>query len=116
MPYYRELDGVTAIGPDYDTHVTVRYDRVPKGDVELRRASPVRSSDEHHVGHVDGFVVDDEDHITHVVLEAGHLWGKREITIPIGAIASIQSDVAVLSLTKDQVGELDAVRVHRWRR
>jgi sporulation protein YlmC with PRC-barrel domain len=116
MPYYRELDGVTAIGPDYDTHVTVRYDRVPKGDVELRRESAVRSSDEHHVGHVDGFVVDDEDHITHVVLEAGHLWGKREITIPIGAIASIESDVAVLSLTKDQVGELDAVRVHRWRR
>ena len=116
MPYYQELDGVTAVGPDYDTHVTVRYDRVPKGDVELRRASAVRSSDDHHVGHVDGFVVDHEDHITHLVLEAGHLWGKRDITIPIGAIASIESDAAVLSLTKDEVGELDAVRVHRWRR
>jgi uncharacterized protein YrrD len=116
MPYYQELDGVTGVGPDYDPHVTIRYDRVPKGDVELRRASPVRSSDEHHVGHVDGFVVDGEDHITHIVLEAGHLWGKREITIPIGAIASIESDAAVLSLTKEQVGELDAVRVHRWRR
>jgi hypothetical protein len=114
MPYYPELD-VAGGMPDPDQHVTVRYDRVPKGEVELRRASEVRSADRHHVGHVEGFVVDG-DHITHVVLEAGHLWGRREITIPIGAVASVETDAAVLSLSKDEVGALDAVRVHRWRR
>jgi sporulation protein YlmC with PRC-barrel domain len=116
MPYYQELGAVGGVTVDPDERVMVRYDRVPKGEVELRRASAVRSSDGHHVGHVDGFVVDDAEHITHIVLERGHLWGKREIAVPIGAIAAIETDAAVLSLTKDQVGALEAIRVHRWRR
>jgi uncharacterized protein YrrD len=91
------------------------YDRIPKGDVEIRRASPVTSSDGHHLGHVDGFVVDGEDHIGQLVLEHGHLWGKREVVIPVGAVASVQTDEVVLKLTKDQVGALESRRVHRWR-
>lgn len=114
MPYYQDLGGVSGVTVDYDQHVTVRYDRIPKGEVELRRASAVRSSDGHHLGHVDGFLVDDEEHITHIVLERGHLWGKREIAIPIGAIAAMETDAAVLTLSKDEVGEMRAVRVHRW--
>ena len=114
MPYYQDLGGVTGAAFDYESHVTVRYDRIPKGEVELRRASAVHSSDGHHLGHVDGFVVDDEEHITHIVLERGHLWGKREITIPAGAIAAMETDSAVLTLTKDEVGAIRATRVHRW--
>ena len=115
MPYYQELGGFGEVTVDYDPHVTVRYDRIPKGAVELRRSSPVRSSDGHHLGHVDGFVVDGEEHITHIVLERGHLWGKREIAIPIGAIAATETDSAVLNLTKDEVGKIRGIRVHRWR-
>ena len=36
------------------------------------------------IGDVDGFVIDAGEHITHVVLERGHLWGRKEVTIPIG--------------------------------
>jgi sporulation protein YlmC with PRC-barrel domain len=91
----------------------VTYDRVPKGEVEIRRSSTVAATDEEFLGKVDGFVVD-EGHITHFVLERGHLWGKREITIPIGAVAKVESDAVSLSLTKAQVEDLPAVRVHRW--
>ena len=63
---------------DYDPHVSVTYDRIPKGEVEVRRASDVTSADGHHLGKVDGFLVDDDDAITHFVLERGHLWGRRE--------------------------------------
>jgi sporulation protein YlmC with PRC-barrel domain len=115
MPYYQDLGGVAGASLDYDQHVTIRYDRIPKGQIELRRASAVRSADGHHLGHVDGFVVDDAEHITHIVLERGHLWGKREIAIPVGAIAAIETDSAVLSLTVDEVGAIRATRVHRWR-
>jgi sporulation protein YlmC with PRC-barrel domain len=90
------------------------YDRVPKGEVEVRRASPVFSADGHHLGHVEGFVVDGEDQITHVVLERGHLWGKRDVTIPIGSVAKVENDQVILDLSKDEVGRLPAVRVHRW--
>ncbi len=115
LPYYSSMapDGLTAQPMDYDPHVTIGYDRVPKDRVEIRRASQVTSSDGHDLGHVDGFVVDDEQ-ITHFVLESGHLWGKREISIPITAADRIESDEVILNLTADQVGALKSVRVHRW--
>ena len=100
--------------PDYDPHVTVTYDRIPKGEVEIRRASEVTSADGHQLGKVDGFLVADDDAITHFVLERGHLWGRREVTIPINAVASVSTDAVTLTLTKDEVGELPSVHVHRW--
>ena len=115
QPYYQGLDAVGEAPIAYDDHVMWHYDRIPKGDVEIRRASPVTSADRHHLGHVDGFVVDDHDHIGHLVLEHGHLWGKREVVIPIGAVARVETDAVVLTLTKDEVGALESHRVHRWR-
>jgi sporulation protein YlmC with PRC-barrel domain len=111
LPYYQ---GIEAEPIEYDPHVMFSYDRVPKGEVEIRRASPVTSSDGHRLGHVDGFVVDGDEHIAHLVLERGHLWGKREVVIPIGAVDRVVSDEVVLSLSKDEVGQLTSRRVHRW--
>lgn len=120
LPYYQGVEaGSLGMGMppmSYDSHVTEIYDRVPKSEVEIRRASSVYSADEHYLGHVEGFVVDDEQRIGHLVLEHGHLWGKRDVTIPIGAVASIGNDEVKLSLSKDDVGALKAVRVHRWHR
>jgi len=112
-PYYAG-SGLGEMAAGFDVNTRIVYDRVPKGEVEVRRASAVYSSDEHHLGHVDGFVVDDDDRISHVVLERGHLWGRREVTIPIGSVAEVANDVVTLSLSKDEVGELEAVHVHRW--
>ncbi len=64
-------------------YVATKFDHIPDHEVELRRSSNVVTSDEHTVGTVDGFVFDDDGSITHLVLEHGHLWGHREITIPI---------------------------------
>jgi sporulation protein YlmC with PRC-barrel domain len=114
-PYY---EGDAALGgyPGYGPDLGLIYDRVPKGEVEIRRSSDVYSADEHHLGEVDGFLVDDEAHITHLILERGHLWGRREVTIPIGAVAKVETDLVTLSLSKDQVGDLPSVRVHRHHR
>jgi sporulation protein YlmC with PRC-barrel domain len=116
QPYYGSAAGIgyETVGAQYDPHVSMTYDRIPKGEVEIRRASEVTSSDGHGLGKVDGFVVDDEDGITHFVLERGHLWGKREVTIPISAVATVHTDALTLTLTKDEVGELPSVPVHRW--
>ena len=107
-------DSVTGgLGPplEVDPHVVVSYDRVPKGEVEIRRKSLVISADGHGVGHVDGLVIDDADgQLTGVVLEHGHLWGKREVTIPIADVAGVRTDEIVLGLTKQQVGALEHVK------
>jgi len=114
--YYGTVGGLGyETGPsDYDPHVSVTYDRIPQGEVEVRRASEVTSADGHQLGQVDGFLVDDDDAITHFVLERGHLWGRREVTIPINAVARVLTDAVTLTLTKDEVEGLPSVRVHRW--
>jgi len=89
------------------------YDRIPKGEVEIRRSSRVTSADGHDLGTVEAFLVEEDD-ITHIVLERGHLWGRRDVTIPIGAVARVETDAVTLGLSKDEVGALPSTRVHRW--
>jgi sporulation protein YlmC with PRC-barrel domain len=113
LPYY----GGSALGgyaDDPDPHVGLSYDRVPKGEIEIRRSSAVTSADGHHLGHVDGFVIDDEEQVAEIVLERGHLWGRREVTIPIGAVAKVESDAVTLSISRDDVGALEPAEVRRW--
>jgi len=110
QPYYE-----SSLGPDnYSSGTGIIYDRVPKGEVEIRRASSVTSADGRHLGHVDGFLVEG-DQITHIVLERGHLWGRRDITIPIGAVTKVETDAVTLGLSKEEVEALDGVSVRRWR-
>lgn len=113
LPYYG-ASSFSAYAAELDPHVGITYDRVPRGDVEIRRASRVTSSDGHDVGHVDGLLVDADEQITHLVLEHGHLWGHREVTIPIGAITKVETDAVTLSLSKDEVGALEPTTVQRW--
>jgi sporulation protein YlmC with PRC-barrel domain len=109
MPYYE-----SGLSPgDYTGETGLIYDRIPKGEVEIRRSSSVSSADGHHLGHVDGFIVEDEQ-ITHLVLERGHLWGKRDVAIPIGAVTKVETDAVTVSLSKDDVGTLADVSVRRW--
>jgi hypothetical protein len=112
LPVYQELDGLgTAFDPD--PHVVVSYDRIPKHEVEIRRSSAVISTDGHHLGHVEGFLIGRGEQAD-IVLERGHLWGRREVVIPASAVERVRNDSITLSLTKDQVGQLDVRRVHRW--
>jgi sporulation protein YlmC with PRC-barrel domain len=114
LPYYESLEGIGPARLDPDPQVMMGYDRIPKGDVEIRRSSPVTASDGHHLGHVEGFVVDDQQRIAELVLEHGHLWGRRDVTVPIGAVDRIENDTVVLRMTKDEVGALGQRRVRRW--
>lgn len=97
-----------------DQLMEVTYDRIPRGKAELRHRSSVVSSDGHIVGRIDAFVVDG-DEITHLILERGHLWGKRDVTIPIASLASVKTDEVVLGISQDEVGSLPSVRLRqRW--
>lgn len=85
-------------------------DRVPLGDVEVRRGEPVHATDGS-IGRVQGLVVDPSDHhVTHVLLDEGHLWGKKEVAIPIGAVTGVEDGVH-LSLTKAEVADLPPVEL-----
>jgi sporulation protein YlmC with PRC-barrel domain len=112
LPVYQELNGMGTV-MDPDPHVMIGYDRIPKHEVEIRRSSAVISTDGHHLGHVEGFLVGGGE-TADIILERGHLWGRREVVIPASAVERVQNDSITLSLTKEQVGALDVRHVHRW--
>jgi sporulation protein YlmC with PRC-barrel domain len=87
---------------------TVTYDRVPMGEVEVRRGDPVEATDGR-IGHIQGLVVDPHDHqVTHVLLQEGHLRGRKEVAIPIKAVSRV-GDTIRLNISKHEVQELPPV-------
>ncbi len=97
------VDPLDMAEPELDPNVNLMYDRVPKGDVELRLTSSVYSADEHRVGSVNGVVVGDDGVITVLTLQRGHLWWRREISVPVDAIASLENDMATLAVEKSEL-------------
>jgi len=83
-------------------------DRVPLGEVEIRRDDPVHAKDGL-IGKIDGLVIDPADHhVTHVILQEGHLWGRKQVAIPIGAANRVADEVRV-DLTMDEIEALPPV-------
>ena len=96
--------GVETLSP------TVTYDTVPAGEVEVRRGEHVHATDGD-IGQVQGLVIDPRDHhMTHVLLQEGHLWGRKEVAIPMSAVAGVDDGIR-LSITKQQVQDLPPVDV-----
>ncbi|MDA8291229.1 MAG: hypothetical protein M0Z33_06055 [Actinomycetota bacterium] len=88
----------------------VVYDRVPPGEVEVRRNEQVHATDGP-VGRVQGLVVDPRDHhVTHVLLQEGHLWGRKQVAIPIRSVTSVAAGIRV-GLTRDEVRDLPPVEI-----
>lgn len=84
---------------------TVVQDVVPLGDDQVRPGDKVHAVDGE-IGRVQGFLVNPgDDQVTHVLLEEGHLWGRREVAIPITAVTTVDQGIR-LNLTKEQVGDL----------
>lgn len=92
------------------TSRTITYDTVPAGEVEVRRGEPVHATDGP-IGHVHGLVIDPASHrVSHVLLAEGHLWGHKEVAIPISAVIDV-SDGIKLQLTKAEVADLPPVEI-----
>jgi sporulation protein YlmC with PRC-barrel domain len=82
-------------------------DVVPLGEADVDRGEPVHALDGE-IGRVQGFLVDPDDHrVTHVLLEEGHLWGRKKVSIPVSAVTRVENGIQ-LSLTKKQVEDLPA--------
>jgi hypothetical protein len=112
-PYYGRggMGLAMAVGTGLGTGTApqrITTDRIPAGKVEVRLAEHVHATDGP-IGKVRGLIVATRGHrVTDILLDEGHLWGKRRVAIPIGAVASF-SDGVRLSLTRDEVRDLPPV-------
>jgi GNAT superfamily N-acetyltransferase/sporulation protein YlmC with PRC-barrel domain len=97
-----------------NTAVPEVADTLPVGEVAVQRGEKVHTTDGP-IGEVAGLVVDPRNHhVTHVLLEEGHLLGHGDVAIPIGAVKAVDPDGIRLSLSKQEVEALHRIDIgHR---
>lgn len=85
-------------------------ENVPLGEVDVRRGDQVQATGGP-IGRVHGLVIDPRDHpVTHVLVQEGHLWGRKEVAIPISAVTRVDTGIE-LNITGQQVQDLPPVAV-----
>jgi sporulation protein YlmC with PRC-barrel domain len=92
-----DLEPRTAVPPAFI------YDRIPKGEAELRRGSPVITADGRHVGRVAEVLADDGDRIAGVVLRRRWFQRPRRLTIPADALARVETDWVTLRVDRREL-------------
>jgi sporulation protein YlmC with PRC-barrel domain len=91
---------------------TVTYDTVPAGEVDVRRGEPVYATDGP-IGRVHSLVIDKASRrVSHVLLAEGHLWGRKEVAIPISAVTGVDDGIK-LQISKKDVAGLPPVAIER---
>jgi hypothetical protein len=99
-------------GPSYGwprPYPMVMSERIPTGEVALRRSSAVEATDGP-VGHVESLVTDTEDdHITHVVVRTHHLLSHHEVTVPVAQVDRFVSGCVFLRVGRRHVANLPHV-------
>jgi sporulation protein YlmC with PRC-barrel domain len=108
--------------PNAFTHPMVAYDtwvesvpevHVPHDELAVYRGMDVRT-DQGKVGKVDELVVDpDSGEITHLLMRKGHLWGAKDVSIPVSAIDLVAADEVYLNIDNEAVAALPSVAV-KW--
>jgi sporulation protein YlmC with PRC-barrel domain len=99
--------------PERTIYETVENQQIPPGELAVRRGTHVEATDGY-VGKVDEFVVNPKNgHITHLVMREGHLWGQKDVIIPLSAIGDTHKDTVFLKLDKHQIESLPTFTLHR---
>ena len=121
-PYVPASQGLLAAGwpgpaadADYGSRLgtAATYDLIPEGTKEIRGASEVVGSEGQVVGHVHGLITSPDFSITDLVIDRGHLWTHRVITVPIEAVESIETDVVRLRVPRKTVLTFSSVPEQR---
>lgn len=106
----RSVPRATLTKPSYAQE---EVEHIPPGELAVGRGTRVEARDGH-IGHLVELVVNpDSGHISHLVLEKGHLWGKKEVTLPVSAIDFGGKEAVYLKLDKKSIEQLPAVPVSR---
>ena len=95
--------------------MTLEKEHIPADELAIRRGAGVEAVDGH-VGRVDEFLINpSDDHISHLVLREGHLWGQKDVTIPMSQIDHFENNTVYLKLKKLEIEKLPGIPIrHSW--
>lgn len=99
--------------PDHKSYMSVEEEHIPAGEIAVHRGARIEATDGQ-IGHLEEFLIDPVQHqITHLILRQGHLWGKKDIAIPLSAVQRMDEHDIYLKLDREAVKALPAIAVHR---
>ena len=88
---------------------TLQEEQLPEGEFSIHRSASVEATDGR-VGHVQEFIVDSHTGLSYRSALRRHLWGKKDVTIPLDQIERIEEDRIYLKLDKAAVERLPSAR------
>jgi len=90
----------------------VTNDTIPLDEVEVGRDERVYATDGA-IGRFEGLVVNSRNHhVTHILLQEGHLWGRKEVAVPINAVTAVDNGIR-LNIAKQVAQKLPTLNVDR---
>ena len=103
------------VNSEIPVYEAVEQKQIPPGELAVSRGTRVEATDGF-VGKVDEFVVNPKNgHITHLVMHEGHLWGRKDVIIPVSAMGDTHDDTVFLKLDKHQIESLPIFPLkRRW--
>jgi sporulation protein YlmC with PRC-barrel domain len=112
VPHYIGYLGVPMSVPE--THwVARRHKAIPQGELGVRQRARIEALDGY-VGRLDEFLVEPKtEHVTHLVMREGHLWGEKDVMIPVSDIDRVEEEVIYLKLDKQGIEALPTIPVRR---
>ena len=91
--------------------VFVEHETVPAGGLIVHKGAKVFATDGH-AGKVDDFLVEKKSgRITHLILLEGHLWGKKDISVPVTQIDRYEDGNIYLKIDKSGVETLPVIDI-----
>lgn len=94
--------------------VVLEHEKLPPNEPAVRRGAPVYANDGF-IGSVGELMIDQtSSKITHLVLRDGHLWGAKDISIPVSMIRSKGRAGIGLRLSKKEIEDLPLIPIRRF--
>ncbi len=115
MPDYDSAytEGYSVVVPEVMTQVPVEEEMIPLGELAVRHGMRVKAVDGA-VGQVDELLMNPgTSKVTHLVMREGHLWGARDVAIPVSAVEYADDDTVTLRLSKQEIAALPAISIRR---
>ena len=98
---------------DNTTYSSVTGRNVPAGELTAASGMEIYATDGK-IGKLDQLILHpDTGEITHLLMREGHLWGAKEISIPVSEVSSARGGMIRLNIDKEAVGNLPEVPVKR---
>ena len=117
VPRYIQISGmpgIESVVKQERRFIEEKIYHIPTNELAINRGTQVYSADGNVLGSVDEFLVEqDGGRVTNLVLREGHIFGQRDVFIPIAEIETIQESGMFLKLNKKNIEKLPAIPIRR---